>query len=100
MSRQLGLLVALVIGVDAVFFGIYWLAELGRSGGSRLPAAGQGRQDDRPHHPRGDDPLLPGRPQRPRVGRQPDVVVIEVGVQPLPRPTVPADEQDHEPVVR
>ena len=29
---RLGLLVGLVIGVDAVFFGIYRLAELGRSG--------------------------------------------------------------------
>jgi hypothetical protein len=32
VRRQLGLLVGLVIGVDAVFFGIYRLAELGRSG--------------------------------------------------------------------
>ena len=31
VRRQLGLLVGLVIGVDAVFFGIYRLAELGRS---------------------------------------------------------------------
>ena len=31
MRRQLGLLVGLVIGVDAVFFGIYRLADLGRS---------------------------------------------------------------------
>ena len=32
MRRQLGLLVGLVIGVDALFFGIYRLADLGRSG--------------------------------------------------------------------
>jgi len=32
VRRRLGLLIGLVIGVDAVFFGIYRLAELGRSG--------------------------------------------------------------------
>ncbi len=32
VRRRLGLLVGLVIGVDAVFFGIYRLTELGRSG--------------------------------------------------------------------
>ena len=32
MRRQLGLLIGLVIGVDAIFFGIYRLADLGRSG--------------------------------------------------------------------
>jgi hypothetical protein len=32
VRRQLGFLIGLVIGVDAVFFGIYSLADLGRSG--------------------------------------------------------------------
>lgn len=32
VRRQLGLLIGLVIGVDAIFFGIYRLAGLGRSG--------------------------------------------------------------------
>jgi len=32
VRRELGLLIGLVIGVDALFFGIYRLADLGRSG--------------------------------------------------------------------
>ena len=32
MRRQVALLIGLVVGVDAVFFGIYTLAGLGRAG--------------------------------------------------------------------
>ena len=31
MKRQLGLLIGLVVAVDVVFFGVYVLADLGRS---------------------------------------------------------------------